>query len=110
MAAKSRQSQDKEFASKVPESCPVRERLQNRFRPDWQLTNAGAGGSKDRVSNRWRDCGRRRLAEAHRYFRAREKLDLDVRYGTHAQRRISIEVGILRLSVHDLCPLVQGNA
>src|SRR5579872_6162958 len=104
MAAKSRQSQDAEFISKVPESCRVRERLQDGFRSDWQMTNTSAGGSKDRVSNRWRDCGRRRLAEADRYFRAREKLDLDVRYGTHAQWRVSVEVGILRLTVYDLCP------
>ena len=63
------------------------------------MTNAGAGGSKDRVSNRWRDRGRRWLAEADRHFRAREKLNLDVRYGTHAQQCISVEVGILRLAV-----------
>jgi len=81
------------------ESGLMRERLSHGFRTDRQVTNASARGGKDRIPDRGRDRGRRRLAEANRRFRAREKFDLDFRHIAHAQQRIGVEVGILRLAV-----------
>src|SRR5260370_40835453 len=86
------------------------ERLPHGCRADWQVTDASARGGKDRISDRGRDRGRRRLAEANRRFRAREKFDLEFGYVAHAQRRISVEIGILLLTLHKLRSLVQGHA
>ena len=64
----------------------MREGLQHGFRTDRQVTDASARGGKDRVADRGRDCGRRRLTEANRRFCAREKFDLDLGYVAHAQQ------------------------
>src|SRR6266849_10923737 len=88
----------------------MRERLPHRFRTDGQVTDASARRGKDSVCDRGRDRSRRRLAEANRRFRAREKLDLQFGYVAHAQGRISIEVDILRLTFDELRSLVEGHA
>src|SRR5580658_11038402 len=57
---------DRESVSKLLKSCPVRERLQDGFRPAWQMTDTGPARGKDGIPDRGRDCGRRRLAKADR--------------------------------------------
>jgi hypothetical protein len=66
----------------------VSERLQHCLRSNWQVTYAGSTSGEDRVPNRGRDRGRRRLAKPNWYFHARNKLDFDVGYATHAQQCI----------------------
>jgi hypothetical protein len=53
----------------------TRERLSHGFRADREVTDASARGGKDRISDRGRDRGRRRLSESNRRLRAREKFD-----------------------------------
>jgi hypothetical protein len=88
----------------------MRERLPHGFRTDRQVTNASARGGKDRVRDRGRDGGRRRLAEANRRFRAREKFALEFGYVAHAQQRIGVQISILRLTFHELRSFMKGHA
>src|SRR5271163_4932716 len=84
------------------ESGLMRERLPHGFRTDRQVTNASARGGKDRIRYCGRDWRRRRFAEADRRFGARKKFDHEFGYVAHAQRRIGVQIGVLRLTVYEL--------
>src|SRR5260370_30178705 len=68
----------------------MRERLLHGFRTYRQMSNASARGGKDRIPDRGRDRGCRRLAESNRRFRAREKFDFEFGYVAHAQQPIGV--------------------
>jgi hypothetical protein len=49
----------------------MRERLQDGFRTDWEMTDTSATSGEDRIPDRGRDRGRSRFAEANGYFRTK---------------------------------------
>src|ERR1700678_767946 len=91
-------------------SSPMRKRFQHGLRSDWQMTDAGTRGGKDRISDRGCNRSSPRLAKPYGRFRTWEKLHLDFGYVSHAQQAIGVKVGIFRLTVHELRSLVQRHA
>src|ERR1700719_3341841 len=83
-------------------SISTGERYQHSLRSDWQMTDARARGSEDGICNRRRNWRNRRFTKSNGRFRAWQELHLDVRYVSHAQQCIGVQVCILRLAFHKL--------
>jgi hypothetical protein len=78
------------------------ERYQHSLRSDWQMTDACARGGEDGICNRRCNRRNRRFTKPNRCFRAWQELYFDVRYVSHAQQCIRVQVCILRLAFHKL--------
>jgi hypothetical protein len=73
------------------------------------MTDARAGGSKNRISDRRRNRGCGRLTQSDRGFRAGNKLNVNFRCFSHTKYSVAIEIRILRLPFGELGSFIQGH-